>query len=996
MPNQLNPDSYYTSVRTRDAIRKLRKYFPGKTSESELEKAFNPQSLPSSQTSSGDQLGKLVSQVLLEGLTGDQISKKVNDFFKGTNDDKLKKRFIEAFDIFIEDKSKGITSDDKLYKTLSTKDIAPRNVKLPPSTSGSPEKTDDADVPDNTLTIINVKDSRVTPSDRDSAAVDLFMNSLPTHELSRCVPFFDMRLLIGGAPYDEDERLFGLSLPRFILGAQSLKEGYSATKSMLSGDKTEGESGGEKFPVTTSGMEIFTAPQTLVPLTTQKTQGDTLIRPTAVLDKFRPLISVESFRVSVVPQNGPLSYKSAELSLLLHDRSRLHEVAELVRPDNYGTNEILIEYGWSHPDTSGNNAFGDIINSMRVKEKYGVFNSRFSFKPNGSVSISLQLYLKGPQDCYTTEIAEHGAVSDSAKAIERIISKANEILERKNTVLQNQTKGRKELKPSKVMQAALDFESLVNASPRVMRAISKRGSGKISVKRLTVKEDKARLEKALRELVTLQKKFNADVRTVVNKKMKMMDTTFTSKNEGLQDADPFDAPPPNRTKRRKRRKRNRKAPNNFISFGKLMSIMVGRPLLSTGKFDEVQLIFYPFNKQSNLYVPHGAPANDPDRRMMTTAEFYINKNEIKENVENLMKQERTTSISLIKFVNYIVSTHVEFMGSMPYGLGLTPSQRKQMRENPTVPEYRKTKSLKARIAKAEGSEKKRLQKKLRKLQHGNAKQFRQRQINKKLEKLSAFVMPKVRAVFECVPTVPVEQGQSASSTEGGTILKVHFFDEHTGNKEIIQELLDSTQANALQNIQSSIADSRGNANEIIQNLTSEGAQDKYGLKLRRTNPGAPAPEARYELVGGYDRLRKFIVDHFSTIVYGSSNTAVKNASVTSMNDSKLNTVHLRRAGSDPNRTVAGQDSGGLPLRIQPTELSMTTIGCPLLQFGQSFFVDFKTATTADDVYSIVNLQHEITPGKFETQMKMVPRQVYGRYQGLFQVINQAIDKLTDE
>ena len=302
MPNQLNPDSYYTSVRTRDAIRKLRKYFPGKTSESELEKAFNPQSLPSSQSSSGDQLGKLVSQVLLEGLTGDQISKKVNDFFKGTNDDKLKKRFIEAFDIFIEDKTKGIDSGDKLYKTLSTKDIAPRNVKLPPSTSGSPEKTDDADVPDNTLTIINVKDSRVTPSDRDSAAVDLFMNSLPTHELSRCVPFFDMRLLIGGAPYDEDERLFGLSLPRFILGAQSLKEGYAATKSMLSGDRTEGESGGEKFPVTTSGMEIFTAPQTLVPLTTQKTQGDTLIRPTAVLDKFRPLISVESFRVNVVPQ----------------------------------------------------------------------------------------------------------------------------------------------------------------------------------------------------------------------------------------------------------------------------------------------------------------------------------------------------------------------------------------------------------------------------------------------------------------------------------------------------------------------------------------------------------------------------------------------------------------------------------------------------------------------------------------------------------------------
>jgi hypothetical protein len=72
---------------------------------------------------------------------------------------------------------------------------------------------------------------------------------------------------------------------------------------------------------------------------------------------------------------------------------------------------------------------------------------------------------------------------------------------------------------------------------------------------------------------------------------------------------------------------------------------------------------------------------------------------------------------------------------------------------------------------------------------------------------------------------------------------------------------------------------------------------------------------------------------------------------------------------------------------------MTTIGCPLLQFGQSFFVDFGTATTADDVYSITKLTHRIGPGKFESTLSCVPRQVYGRFQGLMQVIETAQKKL---
>ena len=58
--------------------------------------------------------------------------------------------------------------------------------------------------------------------------------------------------------------------------------------------------------------------------------------------------------------------------------------------------ELLIDWGWSHPHGQADfNPYGALLNAMRVREKYGIQNSNYSFDERGQVQISLKLFTKG-------------------------------------------------------------------------------------------------------------------------------------------------------------------------------------------------------------------------------------------------------------------------------------------------------------------------------------------------------------------------------------------------------------------------------------------------------------------------------------------------------------------------------------------------------------------------------------------------------------------------
>ena len=147
------------------------------------------------------------------------------------------------------------------------------------------------------------------------------------------------------------------------------------------------------------------------------------------------------------------------------------------------------------------------------------------------------------------------------------------------------------------------------------------------------------------------------------------------------------------------------------------------------------------------------------------------------------------------------------------------------------------------------------------------------------------------------------------------------------------------------------------------------------------------------MAGGFPALKEFVKQTMPTIIYGSQNSAVLSADLSSMNDPQLTTIHMMRQGQANANTSAVSQDLGVPLKVSPTQLSMDIIGCPIIRYGQQFFVDFGTGTTADNVYAVNGISHSITSGEFKTSIKMLQLDTFGQYESTLKHITQAVENL---
>ena len=250
------------------------------------------------------------------------------------------------------------------------------------------------------ISVWQILPQKLTLSSRDNGAVGLFMNVIPTIELSRCVPYIDITLVTPRSPLSEDNRIQTLSISQFLLGQKQVdagsqrrgavpnaerliasavnadvmatfEDGALAAEIGRKGKKRTRKGRPPPLPaVSSAGMEIFTSPQTLVnahedyhdfePYQTSKSgfsQNTSRLdseknrekirgasgggtRATGIIDKFRPFLTLGSLSFNVTPTTGMMSHKTAKMSMTLHDRSRLSEVASFVKPDLYGNTEF--------------------------------------------------------------------------------------------------------------------------------------------------------------------------------------------------------------------------------------------------------------------------------------------------------------------------------------------------------------------------------------------------------------------------------------------------------------------------------------------------------------------------------------------------------------------------------------------------------------------------------------------------------------------------------
>ena len=251
------------------------------------------------------------------------------------------------------------------------------------------------------ILVVQVMNPLIQLGQNNAAAASIFINHLPPIEMGKAAPYFNLKIIDPAQPFRDDGTLadnFSI-FSSLMLGGESPA---SATKAMAGGQF--GSEPSETI-ATHIGMEAFTAPQTLVNWKKNRDPG-------------RPLMSLLSFKVNVAPSRGAMSTMTGELQLVLHDRSRLPEIQKLVRPDALGKLELLIEWGWSHPDRY-TTAYGAMIDAMKVSQKFMVYQSSFTMQDGGSVQISLKMVTKGTSAANWTDAAMSGKVEQNWLAVKK-------------------------------------------------------------------------------------------------------------------------------------------------------------------------------------------------------------------------------------------------------------------------------------------------------------------------------------------------------------------------------------------------------------------------------------------------------------------------------------------------------------------------------------------------------------------------------------------------
>jgi hypothetical protein len=137
---------------------------------------------------------------------------------------------------------------------------------------------------------------------------------------------------------------------------------------------------------------------------------------------------------------------------------------------------------------------------------------------------------------------------------------------------------------------------------------------------------------------------------------------------------------------------------------------------------------------------------------------------------------------------------------------------------------------------------------------------------------------------------------------------------------------------------------------------------------------------------GKNVLKDYVANSMPTLVVGGTNaTLISKAQFSSKTDG-LNAARQLAAGSYKFKSTLAPNGlsmaeNNLPIRALPAELQINTIGCPIAETRQMFFIDFETGTTLDNIYAVRQITHNFTPGKYDSAWTFTFADGYAKFFG---------------
>ena len=799
------------------------------------------------------------------------------------------------------------------------------------------------------LSAIVLPNLSLGPPTRNTDAVSLFVNGIPTVELSRCVPLINLRF-VSVTTEGLSETTKQLSLLRFLgvsaTGGESDKIGLNQALPNL---KSTGITSGFSLETgaSSAGMELFTTPQTLINADINSAEGNTSGRTTKVLDPFKPLMTLNSISVSIQGLGQEmLSSKTATVQITLHDRSRLADIAPIVAIDLFGMTSVSLEYGWSHPDgeETSDNVIGRFLNSLRSKELFNIVSSNYTMGNDGQVKITLRLAARGTTAAIMVPAAT-GEVIPTAIFKPMLVSALSKKLQSIDEADEN-----------KLKEIRSDIRVNLNNAGSPTSVVS-RELFQTFLNTLQINDDNS-IGAAEDELTEIIEKLIGSDGTggeFMNINSSLT-SAFDDKSWALNHPEATDDFIPVDTIIAEMFPAQDSSinSNRYVSLGKLIMLFVGYPLASCGRFDEVQIIFYRFNMQAGF------------ARRLDLSQFVVDIVDLQRKLDKL--KDDAPGVSISRFIQFLNSEYVDNPANPNYGLSdLYATKSAKMEEQ---------KAYEKSIGRAlDEDESKNWQLAFKQVDDRIDERLVSIYQNDDLGIATPdFTQPNLKFYIESLPQIKGD----GSVDDSKTILRVHIFDRaatpHTTEMFMLSALTDSE-------IAAVVKDSGGAPSEMTPEVGAQMGGPGFGggmIMVTEENIEEIAQklnDTHYKTVVAKvsaNSIKRIIKSTVPSFNFGSQFSAIKSISLSATTQGAVANTLLVSAlmDTDPqtgtNTPVTMED-----VKVIPAKLNVTMHGCPLIEYGQQFFVDLNTGTTADNIYGVTNLTHTLAAGKFETSFDLM-------------------------
>lgn len=918
--------------------------------------------------------------------------------------------------------SEGVIQTKKGYQVAELQ-VANRSV-YDVKTSISTQDTPDA-VNNPSLAAFELPSGRFSLPNRNGDAITVFFNAIPTLEMSKCVPYLNIITVTGKRDNIKIEKFLSLDIQE----TSNTSVGQAVESQLSSNFFVEDPL--EKFSLST--MDTFLTPQTL----TSPNNKDSM---TEVLEPLAPFLSVKNFSVSITGLGvGLYSSKKATLKLTLHDRSKMNLISPLISVKEFGKTRFIIDYGWaSHSAEAGNggmysdNVIARFLNSLRDGGVFNLISSSLQILES-SVDITLELAMSGEQDSFNTLVSCGYLVQSNVfrPQIEEIISEEIEVTKEiakslyysmpdvKTTVSQMnsqmsradqtmtwdkfqdilQSSGSErivkignELNVSEaLMEVLTDFNTPEAYSEENKEQFSIDNSKQTLLQHMSLKLFGLREgnDPFLNSMQNIHSSFNVAASSYTNIEELQDSLKFTNKFVEVNDTfagtslgaytNVLDALTENEFAGTGLRE--------YASLGRVLSLFVGYPLSTLGRYDEVQLFFYPLNDYAagaHIYTTASFPINISKLIEAVNGEIFTNPNLTITRFFSMIEKNFTGNPLYEAFLLGDELKNLKLAsGASVDGLAnqFKKSQDKEVSEEDrnklsedfsavltllgmedqntelikkikkgtdlTTEEVNNFKEKKAEAIKSLREDKKDI---LNKIYTGSPKFAGSNNLVD-----PKFVKPNISMHFESLqgnmpnPDNPDDEN-SFINDPTKRILRVHIYDEESSPNIAEITMIDL----------------------ITQGKLTPG---KDLVKVDNVETGKNGRVTGGDVsMGGIttETVKSLIKSRIPNITYGSQFSPIENFSISSNTNGGVNQALLLTSlinNKSPQTGQSASDPFG-EVKLVPTTANMKCLGCPILERGGQFFVDLKTNTTADNVYAIQSVSHNITPGNFSTDVNM--------------------------